>query len=344
MPSDFRGFLRQALKVVLRAGIIFVAAICVVLAVFYALALRRETKTPREIAPPSGRFVQTQDAQVYLQEAGPATGPAVVLIHGTGAWSEIWRSTMSALGIAGFHAIAIDVPPFGYSDRLNGVSAYAPSRQAARILGVLDALHIARATFVAHSVGARPTVELCLENPERVANLVLVDPALGFSSKPADSDKMAPDPASLGTRTFFAMRPMRNAVIATFGTNPAFTRQLFQSFVSKKESVTPERVEMLNRPLAVKGTTAAWGDWLNELLAPEDSSKINDFRNLQNLSMPTFIIWGDSDTVTPTWQAGELTRLIPHSSLTWIAGAGHIPYVESPVQFNNALLQTLSHK
>jgi len=121
------------LLVVLFIGTIFV------LAGFRIAAGRREIYSRSEAAPSTGQFVHAADVQMFVQEDGPLDGPPVVLIHGTGAWSEIWRGTMHALASAGYRAIALDMPPFGYSTR-PASHDYSDSAQARRILGTLDSL------------------------------------------------------------------------------------------------------------------------------------------------------------------------------------------------------------
>src|SRR6478672_9507516 len=54
----------------------------------------------------SGRYVHAGDAEMFLQEEGPPKDRPFLLVHGTGAWSEIWRGTMHSLGAAGYRAIA----------------------------------------------------------------------------------------------------------------------------------------------------------------------------------------------------------------------------------------------
>ncbi len=305
-------------------------------------AWRRE----RLLAPPqraTGRLVQAADLRVFVQEAGPATGPPVVLVHGTGAWSEIWRETLGALAQAGFRAIALDVPPFGYSDKPVGSQAYSRERQARRLIGLLDTLGLSRVTLVGHSVGARPTVEAALLASERVEKLVLVDPALGFAPQDSpDGAHFEQNRPPLAARVFFAITPLRNAVLASVATNPAFTRRLFRSFVSVEGAVTDARVRMLQEPLAMRGTTSAYGDWLSYLVLARDTSLASDFANFRRLSMPVLIVWGSADTVTPPWQGQELQGLIPGSRLQVLEGVGHIPYVEDPVAFNSALLGFLA--
>ena len=94
-----------------------VAALVLIIALFWIRAGFVESETREEAAPSTGRFVQAGDVELYIQEMGPADGPAILFIHGTAAWSEFWRETMTQLADAGFHCVAIDIPPFGFSQR-----------------------------------------------------------------------------------------------------------------------------------------------------------------------------------------------------------------------------------
>ena len=77
---------------VIFAGVIGVA---ILLLAFRGAAALRESQTPASAAPQTGRFVRAADIDMFVQEAGPPDGIPVVLIHGTGAWSEIWRAALS---------------------------------------------------------------------------------------------------------------------------------------------------------------------------------------------------------------------------------------------------------
>jgi pimeloyl-ACP methyl ester carboxylesterase len=279
---------------------------------------------------------------MFMQEAGPATGMPVLLVHGTGAWSEIWRETMTALAGAGFRAIAIDVPPFGYSGKPAGPSAYSPERQARRIAAALDALRLRKVVFVGHSVGARPTVETALLAPARVERLVLVDPALGFGAE--GSTTFQQNNPSRAVKAFFRVQEVRNALLSVVATNPLTTRTLFKTFVSNKAAVTDARVSMLQQPLIVENITNAEGDWLQYLTESEDHSRVSDFRNFATLRMPVLLIWGSTDTVTPVWQGRQLQQLIPGADLAVLSNVGHIPYIESPGEFNETLVRYLQTK
>jgi pimeloyl-ACP methyl ester carboxylesterase len=309
-----------------------------IVAFFSWQAHRREVELRHDAAPSTGRFVHAGDVELFVQETGPPGGDPVVLIHGTGAWSEIWRETMSALGEQGFRAIAVDLPPFGYSEKPAGPAAYARERQAGRILALLDALQIPRATLVGHSVGGRPTIEAALEAPDRVTTLVLVDPALGFA---ADSTHFARNDPSWIVRALFGATPLRNALVASYAVNPLFTGRLFRSFVWNKSAVNDDRVRMLQRPFRLRGTTGAYGDWLAALFVLPDTSLASDFSSFKRLSMPVLFVWGRRDTVTPLWQGERLRALVSGAGLSVIDGAGHVPHVEATAEFDGVLLAFL---
>jgi pimeloyl-ACP methyl ester carboxylesterase len=122
------------------------------------------------------------------------------------------------------------------------------------------------------------------------------------------------------------------------------TRTIFASFVARKESVTDAKVEMLQRPLMVEGTTNGYGDWLQDLLISQDTSLGNDFANFRKLPMPVFLIWGRADSVTPLWQGQQIKKLIPNSDLALIDNVGHIPYIEDADKFNSLLVGYLTNQ
>ncbi|MES2213545.1 MAG: alpha/beta hydrolase [Patescibacteria group bacterium] len=318
-----------------------VVVIGVILIFFKVSATSREVKLSSDVAPATGHFVQTFDAKIFVQESGPMTGQPVLLIPGTGAWSEIWRDTIDPLATAGYRVIAIDLPPFGFSEKLIGVSKYSRENQAKRIIGILDVLGIHTVILVGHSVGARPTIEAALENPERVAKLVLVDPALGFQEDKEDTPHFEQNHPSFIVHVLFGIDSLRNAILSVYGTNPISIKPLVSSFVFQKSAITDARVAMLQRGLVIKDVTQANGDWLEYLTVRTDTSLSNDFTNFKKLTMPVGILWGREDTVTPLWQGEALKKLIPNSQLVVLDNVGHIPFIEDTNSFNLALFELL---
>jgi pimeloyl-ACP methyl ester carboxylesterase len=310
-----------------------------ILAALFAFRLTsqaRETTSRVDAAPANGQFITAADVGIYLQEAGPPTGVPVMLIHGVGAWSETWRSTIDALAQAGYRVIAIDLPPFGYSFRPPS-NDYSTEAQAKRILGVLDALKIDSAILVGHSFGGRATVEAALNAPQRVRALVLVCAALGLQDPPGSEE-------SVLTRVVLETSPLRNAVVASLGTNPWLTGLFLRGFTNRHEAITAQRVEIYQRPQRVTGSTEAFANWLRQFVLSSERPASRQPLRYRELKMPTLVIWGESDRVTPLAQGQHLASLAPDTSLVTMPSIGHIPQLEDERAFNALLVENLSRR
>ncbi len=329
MPS--RGGWRRIARAVLAGGGLLVAAAAVLLGTCWWLAHARETKTRVEAAPSVGRFVRAADVEIFVQELGPPDAPVLLFVHGMGAWGELWRDTLTATAAAGFRAVAMDLPPFGYSERPTP-GGYGRQRQARRILGVIDALGVEPATLVGHSFGGGPTMEAVLLAPPRVRALVLADAAIGLDAEAA---------GDAGPPLLLRARPLRNALVSATVTNPLLTRRLLTRFVADPAAVTEQRVELLQAPLVVRGATDALGEWPLDFLTSREPTLSTRADAYRPLALPTLVIWGDRDTTTPLAQGRRLAQLIAGAELAVMPGIGHMPQIEDVAQFNRLLLAFL---
>lgn len=302
-------------------------------------AHQRERIPPAQAAPMTGTFVDAGDTRVFVQQKGAADAPAVLFVHGTGAWSELWQHTLQRTADAGFHVIAIDLPPFGFSEKPAHLS-YSKSAQGLRIVKVLESLGISRVVLVGHSFGAGPTVEAALLHPDRVAQLIVVDGALSLRL-PGTSLEHSTITSRL-MHSILQMAPVRNAVVATFVTNPRFTRKLLQTLIADPTKATDAVVRVLQQPMQVQGSTAAVGSWLPELVDAHTIAASQTPAAYAKLTMPVTLLWGELDTITPIEQAQRLRELIPHADLIVLDGVGHIPQVEGPTLFNDSLIESLT--
>jgi pimeloyl-ACP methyl ester carboxylesterase len=287
----------------------------------------RETADRDELAPPSGHLVATRRGRVFVQEKGAAEGVPVVLFHGTAAWSELWRQTIDRLAAAGFHVIALDLPPFGFSDR---PGRYTRRDQAARVNDVLMALHAAPAIIVGHSFGAGAATELAMRFPERARGLVLVDAALGLTAPPADPPRL------------LEPKWVREILVSLTVTDPLATRFLLRSLIGKKDRALPQYVEILQRPTRLRNSTPDIADWLYYFVGSDLLAESADRKAYARLHLPVAILWGEEDTITPRDQARDLQALLPVVALTLLPGLGHIPQIEDPDMFNDALLKVIA--
>jgi pimeloyl-ACP methyl ester carboxylesterase len=320
--------------------LVILVALAATLAV--VAAARRETGDRRSLAPSTGRFVRAHDVELYVQEAGPPDGPVLVLIHGTGAWSEIWRETMTRLAERGYRVVAVDMPPFGFSERPTS-GDYTTATQGKRLAALAASLDRNTVTFVGHSFGARATVEAAMLDPQRVAALVLVDAALGLHDA---NGQPLPDEEGRADRspTVLGFGGIRRPVVAGLITNPLMTRTLLRQLITRKEAATDAMVQMLQRPLGVAGTTTAAGEWLQWFAHPDLPPRSGRIASYRTLNLPTFIIWGATDTLTPLPQGKAIASLIPSARLRVLDATGHIPAIESPTAFNDALFELITSR
>jgi pimeloyl-ACP methyl ester carboxylesterase len=312
--------------------LVLVLSIILVITSFRMAASIRETGMRAQMAPRTGHLVPTRSGGVFVQEKGPANGIPVVLFHGTAAWSELWRHTSDALAEAGFHVIALDLPPFGFSDR---PGSYTRQDQAARINDVLETLEAPPAIIVGHSFGAGAATELVMRHPDRARGLVLIDAALGLTA--------APSPAPSMISWVIQPQWIREILVSLTITNPVATQMLLKSMIAKKERALPEYVAILQHPLAQRDSTSDIADWLYYFLGSDTTAASADRAAYAKLEAPVAILWGDKDTITPLEQARDLQTLLPpETELTLLPGLGHIPQIEDPAMFNDALLKTLA--
>ncbi|WP_306112876.1 MULTISPECIES: alpha/beta fold hydrolase [unclassified Roseovarius] len=297
---------------------------------FRGAAMLRETQTAAEAQPETGRMVDTGLGAIYVQEVGPVGGTPLLLAHGTAAWSGLWAETMTALAEQGYRVIAFDMPPFGFSDR-DPAGDYSRQTQARRILSLVEALGT-RPVLIAHSFGAAPATEAVMMRQEAFAGLVIVDGALGLNSHEAEASLPLP------------LRPawLRRTIVSLTGTNPLLTKTLLSQLLYVKEAATDEVVEILQRPMVIESSTAAFANWLPSLLVPPKTALSTRPDNFRALDLPTRLIWGDKDTVTPPEQADELAALIGQGPPHLLTDVGHIPQIEAPEAFQALLISVLS--
>jgi pimeloyl-ACP methyl ester carboxylesterase len=288
----------------------------------------------RTAAPSTGMFVDAFDTRLFVQRAGDPRAPVVVFVHGTGSWSETWRATMNHVTSLGYQAVALDLPPFGYS-LAPASNDYSKATQGRRILAALDSMGIERAVIVAHSFGAAPVMEALLRDRRRASSLVLVDAALGL-----DAPQTTGRPNAL--QSLLASNWVAETISAALLTNPAMTGTLLRGFISEKEKASTDWIRLYQQPLAIAGTYRKVALWLPQLVAGRAHAASDEIDAFKTLPFPVTLVWGEADTITPLSQAQHLQAWLPRSSLIVIPKAGHIPQIEEPVQFRAALTRALA--
>ena len=119
------------------------------------------------------RYVIANGIRLYCLEAGPAGAPVVLLLHGFPELAYSWRHQVAALGEAGFHVVAPDLPGYGRSDKPD--VTYDCNWINACLVGVLDALGCERAVVAGHDWGGILVWIMARQYPDRIAGVIGVN-------------------------------------------------------------------------------------------------------------------------------------------------------------------------
>lgn len=287
---------------------------------FRILATSRESYGPETVAGRGATFADVRGLRIHYEEWGPRDGRPLLLVPGAMAWSGTWRTVAEPLAAAGFRVIALDLPPFGMSDRPSA-ALYTRARQSALIGGFADAMRLERFTLVGHSFGAGATLETAFANASRIDRLVLISGAIEPGR--ADTDTFG--------ETLLGMDFLRPLVVSSTFTNPLAIGIGLKSLVHDESVVTADLADLYGRPLFMMGTTHAIGDWLmTGFYGDEDGSLAADPDNYRRFTPSVLLVWGKEDGITPVAVGETLLRLFPAARLEVLDGVGHLPHVEQP--------------
>jgi pimeloyl-ACP methyl ester carboxylesterase len=117
------------------------------------------------------QLVDVNGVSLHVVTAGASDGPPVVLCHGFPETWYSWRHQLTALGDAGFRAVAFDWRGYGQSSVPRSVDAYGTDRLCADLGALLDHFGYDQAAFVGHDWGAMVLWDMARMHPERVGSL-----------------------------------------------------------------------------------------------------------------------------------------------------------------------------
>ncbi|MBV9211128.1 MAG: alpha/beta fold hydrolase [Acidobacteria bacterium] len=237
-------------------------------------------------------------------------GLPFVLLHGFPFNRSMWRAQLEALSKS-YRIITPDLRGQGES----GLSGLATMKEmASDVAALLDELEIERAVVGGLSMGGYVTLAFHQLFPERVRALVLAD-----TKAQADTDE------ARKVREEQALKILREGMSAIAD---AMLPKLLAKETLEEQAQTVARVREMILTTQPQGAAAA----LRGMAAREDSCHL-----LPQINVPTLVIVGSEDMITPPELAREMQSAIRGSRLEIIEGAAHVSNLERPSEFNHAL-------
>jgi 3-oxoadipate enol-lactonase len=260
-------------------------------------------------ATDKARTMHVGGAAFSIVDSGPPSAPCVLFGHSIMTTSAMWQRQVDLLCQAGYRAIAYDAR--GHGSSAVSPAPYAMHQLAEDVIGLLDALGIERTHFVGLSLGGMIAFDLLTRHDRRLLSAVICDAR-------ADSPESFARPWDERIELAYAQGMQALA-------SPTIARWFGAGF---RESADARAVHAMVSNTPVEGFVAT-------ARALQDF----DFRSrLGDVNLPVTLICGDNDGVLPAEMA-QLAQRIPGAVLEMIPGAGHLPNVENPLDFNAALMR-----
>lgn len=239
---------------------------------------------------------------------------SVVLVHAFPLSARLWDPQRDALP-AGWRLLSPDLPGFGAS---TVPPAHRMDDMARSVLASMDAAGIDRAVIGGMSMGGYVTFAMHRAAPERFSGMILVD-----TRATADSD---------------VQREGRTKMIETARAKgaPAIADEMLPKLLGpttqrERPEIAAQVRTMIeaNPPGAIAGALEAMRD------RPDSTTR------LASITVPTLIVCGEEDTLTPPADSEALHRGISNSRLVILPRAGHLSGLEAPAAFAAALASFL---
>lgn len=256
-------------------------------------------------------------SNVFVDYERAGKGPVVVLLHAFPLCRAMWRPQMTALQGA-YDVIAPDFRGFGGSSPADARPSI--ERMADDVFALLDALKILeRVVVVGLSMGGYVALAAARKYAGRLRGLVLAD-----TRAEADDDAAR---ANRDKLIEFARKHSARDVLEQL------LPKLLGEWTREKNAQVMDEVRRIASAQPIEGIIAA----LQALRDRPDASA-----SLASIRVPTLVLVGAGDAITPPPLAEKLQSSIPESKLVKIPNAGHLANLEQPAAFNQALLNFLN--
>jgi pimeloyl-ACP methyl ester carboxylesterase len=297
---------------------------CLVICLFTTGAILPSANTLAAEAAPNRSFAVDPvfDSRTYIEEWGDPANPPVILVHGLGDnGARDWRYLAPALA-EDFYVVAFDLPGFGRSEKYNAL--YTPETYTRFVEWIAETYVEGQFTLIGHSMGGAIALNYAAAHADRLTRLVLIDAA------------------GILHRTAFTKHLINNVKLPDASdTLPADNLAALNELLGiNLEDIDryPAAMDVVLLSPIVRGALLG-GD--SRAIAGFALVQHNFSGKLRKVTVPTLVIWGAEDPVTPLRTGRLLASNLPMARLEIVQGAGHTPMVESTARLNRLVLDEL---
>lgn len=263
----------------------------------------------------------------YLDEGH---GEVILLLHGMAGSSQTWRSVIRLLAPK-YRVVAPDL--LGHGNSTKPRSDYSLGAFAVLLRDFLDELGITRATIVGHSLGGGVAMQFIYQHPDYGQRLIVVG-----------SGGLGPD---VGLTLRLLSLPGAELIMPVIAPQPVLAagERVWSWF--RKVGIESPRGEEMWRSYSSLADAPTRQAFLRTLRAVVDHRgqavcALNRL-HLIRADVPIMVIWGDQDAVIPVQHAYAAQQARPDIRLEVLAGVGHFPQAERPVEVAALIDDFIAH-
>ena len=248
---------------------------------------------------------------------GDSTLRVCVLLHGFPLSSAMWEPQVQSVP-DGWRFIAPDLRGFGASSESDAADGDSIDDFASDVVALLAELGITEAVIGGLSMGGYVVMAILRRAPHLASALILADTRIGADSPEGRANR-------------------RGMIALVDREGPSgVAREIMSTLLGKTTREINPQVEPVVRHLINRQSPNAIRGGLVRMMHRPDSSPL-----LGTTSVPTLVIVGDEDELTPPAESQRIADGIPGSTLVVIPKTGHLSNLESPAEFNQALASFL---
>jgi cis-3-alkyl-4-acyloxetan-2-one decarboxylase len=275
--------------------------------------------------PFSGNSVDARGVRLNYVDEGPRDVEPLLMLHGNGTWSYLFREPIAKLSADGHRCVALDHMGFGRSDKPPRLSAYSLETHVANAGALIDELDLKDVTLVAHDWGGPIGLGALLERQDRLKAIVLMNtwawelpsflpPFLREFRTEGLGEILA-----LGGNLFVESIP---GGMANRQTDPVMMdayRAPFPDYWSRVGTLAFQR----DIPLTERDRSAPLMASIHE--------------RIPDLKVPALLIWGMRDRVFQPVFLDQWRELLPHAEVVELDDAAHYLLEDRPEAVTEAI-------
>ena len=288
-----------------------IAAVAAIAALFVIVPFRADLRAAHERIEGRSEVIETASGPMEYAVAG--SGPALLMIHGTGGGFD--QGLLFTEKLSGRNVRVVAPSRFGYL-RSSFPRDHSSQAQADAFVALLDHLKLRSVVVAGGSAGALSAVQFALRHPDRTSALILIVPAANVEGH--DPNSMPP------AQEWLVNRLMRSDFLYWAARKTAPSRLvgfLLATDPSLLEQVPPDEARRAYRVLdQILPISSRWRGMLNDADLAGHPAKV-DFRRLQ---VPTLIISAEDDRFGTAGTSRAIARQLPSARLLLFPSGGHV--------------------